>query len=221
MKSLLVSLLLANGIVAGYALFAPSLPLDPAPPPLDVARLRLVSERAEVVDIREPASVPGSAQPAVARADVDPAAPSQCRSWGPFERRADAEEVHRRLAASGALADLRTAPADPRRLVTVDPAQTGLAATALCTTLRERGIECGVIAAGARRGAVSVGIFRKAALAERQAARVVALGYPAEVVPWRERDAAFTVVAWVAAPLSESGAASAACAAIAPTERFL
>jgi hypothetical protein len=221
MKSLLVSLLLANGIVAGYALFAPNTRIDDAPPPLDAPRLRLVAERTEVVEIREPSSVHESAQPAVASAGLKPATASQCRTWGPFARRADAEALHRRLAASGAVPDLRTEPVDPRRLVTVDPVQAGLAASSLCAALRERGVECQIIASGARRGAVSVGIFRQPALAKRQAARVVALGYPAEVVPWRERDTAFTVVAWVDAPLSESGTASAACAAIAPMERFL
>jgi len=228
MKSLLVALLVANGMCAGWVAFAPptSVPnaRDPMPP-LEAATIHLVSERAElsarteIVEIREPHAAPQSNVEAVA---ATPASFSrECRAWGPFERRTDAEALRQSLEATGAVADLRTEISADKLLVYVEPAAADASKQVACAALRGAGIDCFVIRSGHRAGALSIGVFRNPALAARQALRAGALGYPAHVVPWGARDARFNVFAWVDAAESRTGKSSDACAAIAPQERFL
>jgi hypothetical protein len=221
MKSLLAALLVANGVVAGWTVFAPAAPVPNAPsplPPLDAARLVLVSERHEIVEIREPAAP--RARDVAINAAIPATFARECRAWGPFAARDEADARLQALAADGVAADLATERIAAKQLVYVDRPVDASAAS-VCAALRSEGVDCQPIVAGERAGVLSVGVFRNPALAQAQAARVSGLGYAAHVVPWGSREPVFNVVAWVDPSEIATGEASDACVAIAPPERFL
>jgi hypothetical protein len=221
MKSLLVLLLVANGVVAGWTVLLPAAPVSNVAsplPPLDAARLVLVSERHEIVEIREPAA-PRAGDVAITAA-IPATFARECRAWGPFSARDAADARLQALAADGVAADLATERVAAKQLVYVDrPA--GASAASVCAALGSEGVDCQPIVAGERAGALSVGVFRNPALAQAQAARVSGLGYAAHVVSWGSGAPVFNVVAWVDPSEIATGEASEACVAIAPPERFL
>jgi hypothetical protein len=176
MKHLLTALLAANCLyVGGQMLWPQPTPTIPGtPPPLAGPPLRLLSEIAQV-ELVEPTS---------AESAVDSTA-RVCLVSAPFSDRADAERRSAEIAAAGELVELiETTPrAEPTGdfLVFIEPPESPATARTVCTELAQRDLECHAIPSGTLAGALSVGVFSRRALAERQLQRVAALGYSTQL----------------------------------------
>jgi hypothetical protein len=214
MRSLLFSLLVVNCVYGGIGLWsaqAPSARSWPVPP-LAAPSVRLLSEVLPVVEIREPDDRLESREGAIAA----PAGANACQTFGPFADRDAADAMRSRLEEGGIESTvIEEASSSLPLLVYVGPVESARRAAEIRAELLARDIECQVIRSGPLTHALSVGVFRRTELAERQSERVAAYGYETRITPWGNA-VAYRVVAQASAPGDAES-----CAAIAPPQRFL
>lgn len=134
---------------------------------------------------RPPSDVPQhsvvDSQPA-AEALLDIAEPAQAQCWriGPFSGTEGVAEASATLESQGVTVlgtPESTVTVRTDRLVYLGPFASRKEARSVRDALQEDGLEASVIRSGARVNAVSIGVFRQAAYARRQAQRAQDLGY--------------------------------------------
>jgi len=183
MKSLLLMLMTANVVCAGYtATMAWGTRNEAtAPEPRGVPTLRLVTEQPATIEIREP---------------IEPGAHRACSAWGPFASAADAQRFGARLPGASPVDLISDTVVGTRAfLVYVAPDEAAADDAALVHVLRANGIESQSVASGDLAAALAVGVFAHEGAAEAQARRLKALGVPTHVVPLLAGSAAYHLVA--------------------------
>lgn len=205
-RALALLLLVANALFATWLAVRPAGPAAvPQAPPLAASPLVLLDElpaapaQPPLTELPEPVPEP------VATLDAD----GGCQALGPFTDRDAAREAAAALVDTGLPARLRAVDASERLgfWVHTPPAADRAAAERLIARLRDAGIrDFYVVADGAERDAVSLGVFRELASAEGHAARMETLGFEVRVAERRRELTAW----WLDFPLPASGSAGAA-----------
>ena len=212
MKSLLLMLMTANVVCAGYTATVAwrggslsGVRLSA----LDLPAVRLLAERGSTINISEPA------EPAESRARV-------CSAWGPFESEGDASRFGAELnAARGASVVSDTVEASRGFLVYVSVEDAAANNGVFRRVLADNAVATRVVAAGDLAGAVAVGVFAREGAAEAQARKLKALGVRTRVVPLLETSAAYHVVIADLQGLATRNDLAEECSPIASKERFL
>ncbi|MDE2089585.1 MAG: SPOR domain-containing protein [Gammaproteobacteria bacterium] len=188
MRLLFLFLLLLNLAFFAWEYSHPETP-PPAPPPETepgIAPLVLLSERSAVPPAPSTSAAPVAVPADTARAKTAVATPvpvqhpDACYIIGPFEARTQAQRVMHRLNGLGFPARLRT---QTRRVpgdywVYLPPLPSRQAALQRVHALAGRGMKnYFIVTSGEQQNAISLGVFKDKASAERRKAQVAAMGY--------------------------------------------
>lgn len=187
-RALIVLLIVLNAGVAAWWISRPE-PLPPALPaqPAGVPRLQLLSESGKTAapPLTPVPSTPAPSPPAAVAA-VEPAAPAQCFSIGPFADRVAAGSAATRIGSQITRGNPREVPGKTAQgyNVVLPPQVDREAAQTLAQRIGAAGFDDYlVVNSGAQANGIALGRYRSREGAERRQAALRAAGFDAQLQP--------------------------------------
>ena len=153
----------------------------------------------------------------VAQATLEQGAPRECRVWGPAPAAEEFAELMAALTESGGLPEIQEIDIQlpPDYLVFVQGLPSLSHARQTAAALRDMNIENFVIDQDDTGPGVSVGVFSRRPLAERQQEKVSGMGYDVAIKPMEKSQKAYNLVAHVTPESNHYSASISACLDIA------